>query len=60
MSYRHSSYRKLKKAVGKANAYTFGGEEPQLTRFEMDRVMHWSQRPPLPKSDDWGRPRAAR
>ena len=60
MSCRHSSYRKLKKAVDKANAQVAATGEPDLNRSEMNRVLHWSRQAPLPKPDDWGRPRAAR
>jgi hypothetical protein len=54
MSYRHSSYRKMSAAVLKANR----GEE--LTRAEMNRVLHWSKQPPLPKPYAWGKPRGWR
>jgi hypothetical protein len=54
MSYRHSSYRKMSAAVLKANR----GEE--LTRAEMNRVLHWSRMDSLPKSPGWGRPKAKR
>lgn len=52
MSYQHSSYRKMSAAVLKANR----GE--QLTRAEMNRVMHWSRLSPLPKPPGWGKPKA--
>jgi hypothetical protein len=51
VSYRHSSYRKMSAAVTKANR----GEE--LTRSEMDRVLHWSNQPALPKPSWWGKPK---
>lgn len=54
MSYRHSSYRKLTKAVN----LSFTGTE--LATAEMDRVMHWSNRPPLPKPPGWGKPKSQR
>lgn len=61
MSYRHSSYRKLSAAVKKATAAHIdggSGEHPGtafgLTRSEMDRILHWSMSPPLPKSREWG------
>jgi hypothetical protein len=51
VSYRHSSYRKMSAAMQKAN----GGEE-DLTRPEMDRVLHWENLSSLPKPTGWGRP----
>ena len=60
MSYRASSYRKLKRAIGKANANVAASGEPDLTRSEMNRVLHWSRQQPLPKPGDWGRPKAGR
>lgn len=54
MSYRHSSYRKMSRAVRKANC----GEE--LARHEMDRVLHWSKCSPLPKPFGWGKPKGRR
>lgn len=60
MSYRHSSYRKMSKAVAKANEATAVGEKPALTRAEMNRVLHWSNRPALPKPADWGKPKGWR
>ncbi|MEW2498403.1 hypothetical protein AB0942_33455 [Streptomyces nodosus] len=54
MSYRHSSYRAMSAAVNKATKP--GG--PELTRAEMDRVLHWSNRPALPKPEGWGKPKA--
>lgn len=56
MSYRERSYRKLKKAVGKANENVALRADPDLTRFEMNRVLQWSRQAPLPKADDWGWP----
>lgn len=53
MSYRHRSYRKMGAAVAKANR----GEN--LTRAEMDRVLHWSRQDALPKPPGWGRPKWA-
>ncbi|MFF9268587.1 hypothetical protein [Streptomyces rochei] len=53
MSYRHSSYRRLSKAVKKAMTPSQDGP---LTRAEMNRVLHWSNRPALPKPATWGRP----
>lgn len=55
MSYRHSSYRKMSKAVKKASRSD--GRPPDLARSEMDRVMHWSDRPALPKPPGWGKPK---
>lgn len=60
MSYRHNSYRKLSKAIAKANAQTAAGGEPDLARFEMNRVMHWSNRPALPKPEGWGKAKGRR
>lgn len=50
MSYRHSNYRKMSRAVLKAN------RSEQLATHEMDRVLHWSRQPALPKPPDWGKP----
>jgi hypothetical protein len=55
MSYRHSSYRKLSRAVKKALS-----DGPILTRAEMNRVLHWSNQPPLPRPPGWGVPRRRR
>lgn len=60
MSYRHHNYRKMSRAVRKANAATAVGERPDLARHEMDRVLHWSNQPALPKPPGWGVPRAKR
>lgn len=54
MSYRHSSYRKMSRAVLKAAHLD---PAPQLTRAEMDRVLHWSNQKPLPKPPGWGKPK---
>lgn len=59
MSYRHSSYRKMSRTIRKT-LQTASGESAQLPRHEMDRVLHWSQQPPLPKGPRWGRPKASR
>lgn len=59
MSYRHSSYRKMARAVAKANNATAVGERPDLTRAEMNRVLVWSNQPPLPKPPTWGKARRA-
>lgn len=56
MSYRHSSYRKMSRAVAKANWATAMGERSKLTRSEMDRVLRWSNQPSLPKPEGWGKP----
>lgn len=50
MSYRHKSYRKMSAAV---NASFTGAD---LSRSEMNRVLHWSNQPALPKPPGWGRP----
>lgn len=60
MSYRHSSYRKMSAAVRKVNAARDRGEPYDLHRSEMDRVLHWSNQPPLPKPPGWGKPKKAR
>lgn len=60
MSYRASSYRKLKRAIGKANANVAATGEPDLTRSEMNRVLHWSRQQPLPKPFAWGKPKGWR
>lgn len=60
MSYRHSSYRKMSRAVRKANAARAKGEPYDLHRNEMDRVLHWSNQPPLPKPPGWGKSKAKR
>lgn len=57
MSYRHSSYRKMSRVVRKALEMTSEGIS-NLPRNEMDRVLHWSNQPPLPKPDGWGKPKA--
>jgi hypothetical protein len=59
VSYRRSSYRKMSKAVAKANEARAKGEPYDLYRSEMDRVLHWSNQPPLPKPTGWGKPRRA-
>lgn len=59
MSSRHSSYRKMSRIVRKTIS-TASGESARLPRFEMNRILHWSQRPALPKGPLWGRPKAAR
>lgn len=60
MSYRHSSYRKLKKAVSKAIEGLPTRANPDLSRDEVNRVLHWSRQAPLPKPDGWGRPKGWR
>lgn len=62
MSYRHSNYRKMSRAVARANraeAMTEVGADV-LTRSEMDRVLHWSNQEPLPKPSGWGKPKGWR
>lgn len=54
MSYRHTSYRKMSAVVRKANDR---GEAVSLITAEMDRVLHWSNQRPLPKSPGWGKPK---
>lgn len=60
MSYRRSSYCKLKRAIGRANAQVAASGEPDLSRSEMNRVLHWSRQQPLPKPFAWGKPRDRR
>lgn len=60
MSYRHSSYRKMSKAVAKANEARAKGEPLGLSDAEMNRVLHWSNRPALPKPLAWGKPKGWR
>jgi hypothetical protein len=60
VSYRHSSYRKMSAAVAKANTARAKGEPYDLHRNEMDRVLHWSNQPALPKPAGWGRPKSRR
>ncbi|MFC5799088.1 hypothetical protein [Streptomyces formicae] len=57
MSYRHSSYRKMSAAVLKANEQ---GGATALASHEMDRVLHWSNQPALPKPKGWGKPKGRR
>jgi hypothetical protein len=59
VSYRSSSYRKVSRIVRKTIS-TASGDSAQLLRFEMDRVLHWSQQPALPKPRAWGKPKAGR
>lgn len=56
MSYRHSSYRKMSRVALKAFGLS-SDEIADLPRSEMDRVLHWSGQPPMPKPEGWGRPR---
>jgi hypothetical protein len=58
VSYRARSYRKLRKAVDKANAQVIATGEPDLTRSAMNRILHWSRQAPLPKPFGWGKPKA--
>jgi len=60
MSYRHTSYRKMSTAVAKTATARAKGEPYDLHRSEMDRVLHWSNQPPLPKPPGWGRPKSRR
>lgn len=41
-------------ALVKANAAARRGEPFGLHTAEMDRVLHWSNQEPLPKSREWG------
>lgn len=54
MSYRHRSYRKMSAAVMKANR----AGATTLANHEIDRVLHWSNQPALPKPPGWGKPKA--
>jgi hypothetical protein len=60
MSYRQRSYRRMSRAVAKAANAAAVGERPDLARHEMDRVLVWSNQPPLPKPAGWGKPKARR
>jgi hypothetical protein len=42
----------VKKAIQMAS-----GDIADLPRHEMDRVLHWSNQPPLPKPPGWGKPK---
>jgi hypothetical protein len=46
--------------VAKAANAAAVGERPDLARHEMDRVLVWSNQPPLPKPAGWGKPKARR
>jgi hypothetical protein len=59
VSYRHSSYRKMSRSVAKALEMD-SSEIAGLPRHEMNRVLHWSNQPPLPKPEGWGAPRSKR
>jgi hypothetical protein len=52
MSYRHSSYRKVKKTAERAN----GHWKPQ----DAQRVAHWVGLPIPPKPAWWGKPKSQR
>lgn len=57
MSYRHSSYRKLKKIAKQAEA------SPGVdfwTPAQRGRVRHWGDMSPEPKSPGWGAPKSQR
>lgn len=56
MSYRHSSYRKLSKALTRGFKDQTASGQPTFSRTEMDRVAHWSGLPVMPKPPGWGRP----
>lgn len=60
MSYRHRSYRKMSAAVKKAGAFKPGVSGQRLATHEMDRVLHWSNQPSLPKPPGWGKPKRQR
>lgn len=53
MTYRHSSYRKLRRAVAMAEVSSAG--TPSLPRTQMDRVLHWTGAPAGPKPPGWGK-----
>lgn len=59
MSYRHSSYRKVKKVIEKTLPMD-SGQIANLPRHEMDRVLCWTGEPPLPKPLGWGKPKGWR
>jgi hypothetical protein len=56
MSYRHSSYRKVKKGVEAARQSPDGG----LARHHGNRISHWLNARPLDKRRAWGKPKAGR
>jgi len=57
MSYRHSSYRKLKKIAAQAEA---SPGEDFWTHTQRERVRLWGGMSPEPKSPDWGKPKSQR
>ncbi|MFD5107160.1 hypothetical protein [Streptomyces cinereoruber] len=59
MSYRASSYRKVQRIVRKTIS-TASGESAKLPRHEINRILHWSQDPALPKPSGWGKPKGWR
>jgi hypothetical protein len=57
MSYRHSSYRKLKKIARQSEA---SPGEDFWTRAQRERVRLWGGWSPEPKPFGWGKPKAWR
>jgi hypothetical protein len=59
VSYRERSYRKVSRIVRKT-IHVASDDVAKLPRHEMDRVLHWSLQPPLPKPAAWGKSKAGR
>lgn len=55
MSYGHSNYRKLKRAIKRAEETAAVSGRPDMTRSQINRVMHWSRQPSMLKPEGWGR-----
>lgn len=60
MSYRHSSYRKMSRILLSVQGMPAVDANQALKRHEMDRVLVWSNQPPLPKRAGWGKPKSQR
>lgn len=56
MSYRHSSYRKVRRAIEHARQGPLGAP----TRTDGNRISHWLNARVLDKPEGWGRPKAKR
>ncbi|MFD3531952.1 hypothetical protein [Streptomyces sp. NPDC058664] len=57
MSYRHSSYRKVKRAVQAARELPPNGDMTGYARHHGNRISHWLNARPLDKPLAWGKPR---
>lgn len=55
MSYRHSSYRKVRRALEHARRDPL----PAPSRTDGNRVSHWLNARPMGKPETWGRPKGA-